>query len=41
MRNLNSLGGGILYLHDVINPNKGTKVEEIQSFFMLMEVYGD
>ena len=35
-----SLGAGILTLHDLININKTTYVEEIRNFFLLMEVYG-
>lgn len=34
------IGAGILTLYDVINLNKRTQVEEVQTFFMLMEVYG-
>jgi len=34
------IGAGILTLHDIINSNKTTVVEEVQSFFQVMEVYG-
>jgi len=34
------IGAGILTLHDMININKMPVLEEIRSFFQVMEVYG-
>ena len=34
------IGAGILTLHDIINVNKKTYIEEVRSFFQVMEVYG-
>ena len=34
------IGAGILTLYDIININKKTHIEEVRSFFQVMEVYG-
>ena len=37
---IQGIGAGILTLHDIINQNKKTHVEEVRTFFQVMEVYG-
>ena len=34
------IGAGILTLYDIINMNKKTHIEEVRTFFQVMEVYG-
>ena len=35
-----NIGAGILTLNDIINVNRKTNLDEVKSFFQVMEVYG-
>ena len=37
---MQGIGAGIMTLHDIININKWTDIEEVRTFFQVMEVYG-
>ena len=35
-----SLGAGIITIHDIIHTNKQVHIDEVRSFFQVMEIYG-
>ena len=35
-----SMGAGIITIHDIIHTNKQVYIDEVRSFFQVMEIYG-